>query len=684
MKNANPEVLAPAGSFDAVTAAVRSGADAVYFGHTEFSARRNAENFDNNGVKEVIIYCKKNKVKTYLTLNISLKDNELEKALDIAKEAYLNGIDGFIVSDLGLAKLMKKAFPEAVLHASTQLSVNSPSALKILKDLGFCRVVPSREMNKKDLSLFCGEAEKLGMEVEVFVHGALCMCLSGQCLLSSVLGARSGNRGLCAGPCRLPFSAQNGTGYDLSLKDLSLFSHVEELKEMGVKSLKIEGRMKRPEYIACAVTACRSAVDSGIVDKNLSVILQNVFSRSGFTDGYFENKTGRDMFGVRSKEDAIKSKETYAFLHSLYRNEKQKIPISFRLDIRENKPIKVTAFSGEYRAEAVGGIPQKAANSPLGETDVKATFSKLGGTPFFAEKTEILLDGGLFVSKKELNEIRRKLTDEISDEYIKFPQRTVLSVLPEKRSEKVFKGTKIYAKFNDLSQIPEDLSGVDTVIIPLEKADGELPHFDKIAVSLPLFTENEKKISEKLEKLKKRGIFTAFCGTLSAVKIAARCGFEIVGDTGLNVYNCQTADVLCKIGLMGITVSAELNLKTAECMSFSAQKGVFAYGRLPLMTFKNCPLKNGRTCEECDKKGFITDRMGEKFPINCKAGHCEMLNSKPLYLADKLSNLQNFDYLILSFTTEKAEESERIINAYKFGTKEIKDFTRGLYFKEVL
>ena len=248
--NENCEILAPVGSREMLVAAVRSGADAVYLGAKEFSARRNAENFGVFELKNAIEYCHIRGVKAYLTLNILIKEREFKSAFDLAKNAYNLGIDGIIIEDLGLAKILREKIPDLKLHASTQMSVHSVSALPILKEMGFVRVVAAREMSKKDLISLCKRAEELGMEIEVFVHGALCMCLSGQCQLSAFLGQRSGNRGLCAGPCRLPFKVEKGTGYDLSLKDLSLLDHLNELREMGVKSFKIEGRMKRPEYVA--------------------------------------------------------------------------------------------------------------------------------------------------------------------------------------------------------------------------------------------------------------------------------------------------------------------------------------------------------------------------------------------------------------------------------------------------
>lgn len=684
MGSQKTEILAPVGNFESLSAAVRCGADAVYFGYKDFSARRNAVNFSLEEMKEAVKYCKSAGVKAYLTLNIAIKDNETEKAFDIAKSAYLSGVDGLIVSDLGLADMIHKALPEIELHASTQMSINSPSGLKILKELGFCRVVPAREMSKKELAELCAEAKKLNMEVEVFVHGALCMCLSGQCLLSSVLGARSGNRGLCAGPCRLPFGVKNGTGYDLSLKDLSLISHIGELVDMGVTSFKIEGRMKRPEYIAATVTACRNMVDNGAVPEELNEMLKNVFSRSGFTDGYFTEKLGKNMFGTRNKDDVIKSKETYSFLHNLYRNEFSRIPVNIRLEIKENKPVKLEISSEKYAVSVLGKLPENAENVSVTKEAIIKQISKLGGTPYYLETAEIDIQNGLFFSNKDLNELRRKAVSELTEKYSEIPDRKVFSFDFKATDKKRTGKPKIYAKFLDLKEIPNDLSGVEMLIIPLEKVGEDLPKFKNIAVEIPKFTCNENYIKEKLKIAEQKGIKTALCDTLSALETARGMSFETIGGIGLNVLNEKSANVLKRLGVKGVMLSAEMLLKRANSFKFEGEKGIFAYGRLPLMAFKNCPLKNGRECKDCDKQGVITDRKNTEFPIRCRAFYSEMFNSKPIYIADRLSEIRNVDFLVLSFTTENSTEARNMIDRYLFSKDPINDYTRGLYYRDVL
>ena len=677
------EILAPVGNYEALCAAVRSGADAVYFGMKDFSARRNAENFSEEEMVSGIKYCKRRGVKTYLTLNIAIKQNELASAFEVAKKAYFSGIDGFIVSDLGIAKMIRETMPDVQLHASTQMTVNSPSALPILKELGFCRVVPAREMSKAELNLFCKKAKEAGIEVEAFVHGALCMCLSGQCLMSSVLGGRSGNRGLCAGPCRLPFMVPGGTGYDLSLKDLSLVKYINEMINMGIYSFKIEGRMKRPEYIAAAVTACRNAAENGFLSDEATEILENVFSRSGFTDGYYTGKLGKEMFGVRKNSDIQKSKQIYNSIHNLYRNEFPRIPLSVTAEIRENSPIKISFFYCDKTVCESGGIPIAATKKATREEDVIKLISKLGGTPFFIEKIDITIDDGLFVSAGEINEIRRKCCERLEGLLEKTPDRRFFEKSFKNDLKKIFKQKKIYAEFLNPNQIPDCAADLDLIILPLEKFAVNKDFKAEYAVKLPKFTDSEENLIKELEKLKKIGVKKAVCGTLPALAVALKCKMEVMGDIGLNVLNTISAEVLKDLGVKEITVSAEADIKTVKDIKTDIKTGIFAYGRLPLMCMKNCPLKNGKGCKDCKKTGVITDRLNTSFPVICRAGYSELYNSKPIYTADRQDEFPATDYMVLSFTTETRDECEKIIKCYNNGDEPIDEYTRGLYFREL-
>lgn len=680
-----PEVLSPVGSKEGLEAAVRSGADAVYLGAKNFSARRNAENFDIDELKEAVAYCHIRGVKAYLTLNIMIKDSELTDAFNLAKEAYCAGIDGIIISDLGLAKILKDKIPDLKLHGSTQMTVHSPSALPFLKELGLVRVVAAREMNKQGLLELCQAASELNMEVEVFVHGALCMCVSGQCLMSSVLGGRSGNRGLCAGPCRLPFKVAGGTGYDLSLKDLSLVDYIGELKKMGVTSLKIEGRMKRPEYVAAATASVKSAILNQSVPEELQSSLNNVFSRSGFTAGYYENKLGKDMFGIRTKDDVLSAdSKTFGLIHNIYRNERQSVGININAEIKNGEPITLQLTDGENNLIIIGDKPQRAQNKPTTRDDIKKSLAKCGGTPYFAKEINIELDEGLFVSASMLNDMRRQILAELSERR-KNSDRKCDSFYENSPSPiPCHKETKLIARFSSKNQIPENTNGLWGIMLPLESAIPEsLP--DKVLIAdIPRWIQSEDILKSRLSHFKDSGFTHAYCGNLAAIKIAKDLGFKIIGGIGLNVGNRKTAQFLSDQGVDIITLSAEMQMGDAKNLNALAPKGIFAYGRLPLMLTKNCPLKNGRECKDCDKKGIITDRKNIDFPVECRGTSVEILNSAPLFLADKQGDLGVFDFLLLWFTDEEKSTAAKIIEQYKSGGKTPDNFTRGLYYRELL
>ncbi|MBP3706404.1 MAG: U32 family peptidase, partial [Clostridia bacterium] len=600
-----PEILSPAGSYESLIAAVRSGADAVYIGAKQFNARRNAENFSNEQLKSAIEFCRIRGVKVYLTLNIMLKNSELKEALGVVEHAYKCGVDGIIIADLGLAKIVHSVFPNLSLHASTQMTVHSPAALYELKKLGICRVVAAREMNKEGLIELCTAAKQLNMEVEVFVHGALCMCVSGQCLLSSVIGGRSGNRGLCAGPCRLPFKVEGGTGYDLSLKDLSLYDYTKELCEMGVASFKIEGRMKRPEYIAAAVSAFRKSVDEGVRDYTLSNVLKNVFSRSGFTAGYYESLLGKEMFGVRTDEDVASSKDTYSYIHNLYRSQRQSVGISLSATVKTGEKIKIEVDDGINKVSVYGDIPQPAKTKELTKEDILFLLSKLGGTPYYAQNVNIMLDTGLFVPTSQINALRRQCTDELDLLRAKAPEIIKREYSFFAKQKNVKEKTKLYIRIADSSQIPENISDIDCIIAPMKIAHNiDIPQGIEAAVELPRWIDSEDAICNSLTKLKIKGFKKAYCSNISAINLAKKLGYEIIGGIGLNVCNDANAEILGEMGVGEVTLSAEISMKDAVNFKTSLNKGLFAYGRIPLMVLKNCPLKNGRGCKECDGVGY--------------------------------------------------------------------------------
>lgn len=674
------EVLSPAGGTESLIAAVRAGADAVYIGARRFSARRNADNFDN--IADTVRYCHIRGVKVYLALNIMIKQSELDAALAVALDAYNSGIDAVIVCDLGLASLIKQHIPDISIHASTQMTVHSPSALPLLKKMGFTRVVVSREMSKTELEHFCQKARELDIEVEAFVHGALCMSVSGQCLMSSVLGARSGNRGLCAGPCRLPFAAEGGTGYDLSLKDLCLYEYISELKQMGVTSFKIEGRMKRPEYVAAATAACRQAVDSGVVEPQLFDTLQKVFSRSGFTDGYYKGDLGVNMFGTRTKDDVIAAGDTYAYLHSLYRAERQSTPINMTVTVLNGKPMTLTVTDGTHTATAVGDTPQAAKTRALQADTVCDSLTKLGGTPYYCDNIDIQLDSDLFVAVSSLNALRRDAVDKLDNCRAAFaPQQ---HALPQIDISGNLKGAKsLVARFALARQIPQNISGIKAIILPYEC---EFP--TDLGITLiaetPRYITDEARVVKRLKALKQQGIEWVFCGNLALIELAKDLGFKIFGAMGLNVHNSQTLNTLKQMGVAAAMLSAEFSLKELNHISTPMPVGIFAYGKLPLMLTRNCPIKNGKSCKDCGGKSALTDRKGISFKVMCREGYSEVLNSLPVYMADRLPEIPPVDYLLLYFTDESTADCQCVIDNYNSGTAINGDYTRNLYYKNLI
>lgn len=663
------EILAPAGSMESLVAAVRCGANAVYLGTKEINARRGAANFDFDELEKAVDYCHARDVKVYLALNILVADSELKAAYDTVKTALTLGVDAFIVQDLGLAKMMKNHFPTAVLHASTQCSVNTPDGFKKLEELGFTRAVVPREMSLDEIKEI---RKSTSLELEAFVHGALCMCVSGQCYLSSMIGSRSGNRGLCAQPCRLAFSADGSKSCDLSLKDLSLIRHIDELSKAGVVSLKIEGRMKRPEYVAASVTACKKAI-GGEYDNAFEATLKSVFSRSGFTDGYLTGKR-YDMFGTRQKEDVVSANDVLKELSHLYDNENPLVPIDLEFSCKEGERpcLKATALS--KTVTVYGEIAQKAINKPTTAETVGIRISKFGNTPYKVNKCEVSIDEGLIIPASELNGMRRRAVEEL----MKCEKVSISCVEYDESSAQSEKsaGEKYYtARFLDPESIP-DRHPFKRIFIPVWCKDEDFID-NRAGVEIPrgLFGM-ESELKKRLERLRKIGVKNALCSNLGAYKTAQEMGFRVFGDFGLNIFNSESAAMF-----NSPIISFEATLEQISKISVP-DKGVITYGRLPLMITRNCPIKNHLGCSQCT--GKLTDRKGFDFPVLCSKYPCvEILNSTVLYMGDRQNEI-NADFLHFYFTTETKSQVEKIISSFESGAPLDEKYTRGLYYRGVL
>lgn len=582
-----PEILAPVGGNEQLIAAVKGGADAVYLGAENFNARRNAHNFSD--LKETVHFCHSCGVKVFVTLNTVIKNREIGAFVKTVKEIASSGADGVIVQDLGAISLIKEICPDLPLHASTQMTVHNLSGVKMLEKMGFKRAVLSRELSAKEIKFICDNTD---MEIEVFVHGALCVCVSGQCYLSSILGARSGNRGLCAQPCRLDFKNKE-RNYAMSLKDMSLYENINELISCGVDSLKIEGRMKRPEYVYKAVLECKNALLGSAPDMKT---LKDVFSRSGFTNGYFTANITPAMFGRRTEEDVVSMGKVLGKIN----NELEKSDFPKKPPI-EDKEYKTCEFSA------------LTVTSSENEKKIRVRFESVS---------------------------------QITDEIIK---KSDSIVLPAKE---IISKPEVIAKFGY-----------------------------KLIAELPLmFYGKDSDLQSLLTKLQNLGISEVMVGNIGALYEAKTLGLTVHTDYSMNITNKYSTEFLRKIGVKTASMSFETNSKDIKG---ALPVGIIAYGYLPLMTYRSCPAKTKAGCSKCNKTPILTDRNGTKFTVICRGAYSQLLNSVPLVLSDKLDEIK-CDFYTLYFTTESAKTCAEIFKNYQNAKKPSGNFTRGLYFKELI
>lgn len=664
--NNKPEILAPAGSMESLIAAVRCGANAVYLGTKGINARRGATNFTFEELKQAVEYCHARDVKIYLALNILISDSERELAYKTVEAGLSLGVDAFIIQDLGLAKIIHSHFPTARMHASTQCSVNSPEGFKALERMGFVRAVLPREMSLDEIKEI---RQATDMELEMFVHGALCMCVSGQCYLSAMLGGRSGNRGLCAQPCRLGFSADASRSCDLSLKDLSLIGNINEIAQAGVVSLKIEGRMKRPEYVAAAVTSCKKAIDGeySASDENT---LKSVFSRTGFTDGYFTGER-KDMFGTRQKEDVVAAKDVLKELSHLYDNENPLVPIDIEFTCKANRKAQLTATALGKNVTVTGTVPEKAINKPMTEESVKTRLAKFGNTQFYLNNITIDLDDGLILPASVINSMRREAVEMLDK--VEIQPFTQMPYKADRYTEK--NCTPYYtARFLNPDNIP-DKHPFKRIFIPIWSSDEDFVD-NRAGVEIPrgLFGMEEK-LTKRLEHMKRIGVRKALCSNLGAYSLAQKMGFEVYGDFGLNIFNSESAQLF-----NSPILSFEATLEQTNRIG-AKDTGIIGYGYLPLMLTRNCPIKNHLGCSRCT--GKLTDRKGFEFKVKCSPYPCvEVLNPVPVYMGDRQKEIKT-DFIHFYFTDESKNQVEQIINLFKTGGQFDGKYTRGLTYRGV-
>ena len=693
------EILSPAGSPEGVVAAVQNGADAIYLGFSDFNARKNAKNFTYDEFGRALEYCRVRGVKTYLTLNTLASDRELPSIAERAKEACRLGIDAIIVQDLGVMRAVRQAVPEVPLHASTQMSVHNLEGVKMAAAMGLKRVVAARELSRRKLAYICRNSP---IEIEVFAHGALCMCYSGQCYMSAVIGRRSGNRGLCAQPCRQVYSTGGHMAeYPLSLKDNSLVKYMADLEMIGVSSVKIEGRMKRPEYSAIVTGIYSKVTHTGKLPTQDDLhALQNAFSRQGFTDGYYTDHLGKDMFGIHEEENNPDSVIFSSTRKNYLNGEFQRVPVRFVGTISSGKRVKIAAIDDKKNTAVVyGPVPELAFHKELSLAMLQTQLHKTGGTPFQCVGVKGKVEPGLSLPVSAFNEMRRNLLTEILEQRKPVAERAEGEFVPIEFYPGRADPPKLTVSVMRLDQLSNGMEELcpHIIYIPIMELDFDSPLLQrflenkkiKVVASLPrVIHDNErKKVSEMLIKAAEAGIADALVGNIGHILFARAHGMVVRGDFGLNVFNSETLSVLSDLGLKSATLSFELRLAEVRDLSKPIDTELIVYGRLPLMITENCIVKNSSGVCTCDSFFGLTDKEGAVFPIMPEFG-CRniLLNSKKLFMADKqyATSAVGLWAERLNFTTENALECVAVMERYMgLAEYEPTGHTRGLYYRGV-
>lgn len=678
-------------------AAVQSGADAIYLGLGGFNARRGAKNFTQDEFRATAQYCRVRGCKLYVTLNTLASDRELERMANMARFVFDEGADAVLVQDLGAARVLRSVCPELTLHASTQMSIHNLAGVYAAAELGLKRVVLARELSYEQIKFI---ASRSPVELEVFVHGALCFSHSGQCYMSSVIGRRSGNRGMCAQPCRMEYSmGRRMDGYPMSLKDACLVEHLAELEAAGVTCVKIEGRMRRPEYTAVATEIYAKAIHDGVppTDRELER-LEQIFSRQGFTDGYFTG-VKENMHGVHTEPEK-EINRLYAEVRRGYSGpEARRVPVDFYVVVRPDEPVSLMAQDADgNRAVARGPVPEAAQRTQLNDKNVSDQMYKTGGTPYRCREVRTAVEPGLFLTAAALNDLRRRALEQLTKKRAEVPERRYGS-FPRRPSDSASKRRPVVnIQVLSAEQLTPELAELapDTLYVPVqvlcESFDCVAPFTEKnvrIAAVLPrVITDTETDaVRSMLDKVRERGVKYALVGNLGHIALARQCGFEIRGDFGLNVFNSYSLETLKRAGLASATASFELRLSQIRDLAKSLDTELIAYGRLPLMVTDQCVIKQSAGGCACQNPASMSDRMGSVFPVMKEFGCRNVIyNAHKLFLADKMDELSGAGLwaLRLCFTGESARECVLVTKAY---TGQIKyspnGLTRGLYYRGV-
>lgn len=680
-----PELLAPAGSPEALRAAVEHGADAVYLGWGAFNARRGAQNFSEEEFAQAVAWCHVRGVRVFLTLNILLSDRELPEALETARAASRLGVDAVLVQDWGLFDLLRHTLPDLPLHASTQMSVFTSGGACEIAAGGCERVVIARECDREETAAICRNCPA---EVESFVHGALCMCYSGQCAMSAMVGGRSGNRGRCAQPCRLPYGVNEAAGDQrpLSLKDSCMADHLGEMAEMGVSCLKIEGRMRRPGYVAAVTEIYARLLEEGRKPTSRErEALERAFSRSGFTDAYWRGEKGPGMLGFRPENAPGAAEPSPSGMD-------RRIPVRLACRVEAGQPCLLTAEDeAGHSVTVTGPVPEPAGRRGLTAEDLSARLAKTGGTPYRCAAVDAAADPGLYLSAASLNALRRNALDALSAARSKPPERRELEAPPLPDIDCPAAEPAFTVSVTTVAQLAGGILDFRParVYVPLELlADvSSLPEAEtEYCAILPRIwrDRDEDLLRRWLDRARGLGVTGLLLGNLGHFPLARGGGWRLYGDYGLNVFNSRSLAWLREKGLESACLSFELRFSQIRDMKKLLPAEAIVYGRLPLMITENCLIQNTVGCR-CGRPNFLNDRTGAAFPLLPAFGHrTEVENSRPLYLADRADwRRLGLSLARLRFTTESPEDCVQVCRNYREGAAPAGPFTRGLYQRGV-
>ena len=690
------ELLAPAGSMDALRAAVQNGANAVYLGCGSFNARQSAKNFTLDTLSEAVKYCHIRGVAVHLTVNTLVSDREMPKLEELIRRAAECGVDAFIVQDLGVVQLCRQIAPQIPVHGSTQLTVHALDGVRMCAALGIQRVVLSRELSREEIRYICANSP---IEIEIFGHGALCMCYSGQCYMSGVIGGRSGNRGRCAQPCRQSYGYTHWENkYPLSLKDNCLVHYLREIQDMGVASLKLEGRMKRPEYVATVTAVYRKVIDEGVVTPEMMQLLHTAFNRQGFTDGYYTGKVDRNMLGVReeTQEDA---KWLQRARQSYESGEMPLVDVKFRAMVSSTGSwISVTDPDGNL-CRVEGPMPEQSRSYILTAEVLAQRIAKTGGTPYNCAEVGAHVEPGLIIPASAINAMRRDVLNQLTAvraRHREFPLRrprpvpsvpgpkgipglTIQGTSREQLTPRVISSecAMLYVPIHILA---EDLSLAQTLI-----------NRGRVAAVLPRIIQDEDlpRIRLQMSDLRQLGLKDILVSNVGHLIPAREAGFRLHGDFGLNIFNSASMTVLKNLEFVSATASFEMTLPQIRDLSKAVNTEILAYGRLPLMITEHCMMKNRTGQCSCHLgQAKLTDKTGAEFYLIRDGASCRnvILNGKKLSWLDRQNDLAKLGLwaIRLYFTTENAREVERILDEYLAPVPfDPGACTRGLYLRGV-